>query len=371
MGLGTKIIGEPYTLEDKDLLETLVNNLMVSLKNARAAQALKEAYDEVTTLNQAKDKMIHHMAHELQTPLALLKSALRMLGRQLESVPSEKWERTMQRAERSIQRLVDMQIEVNDIIQKSESRERNMVSCLLDQCTDVLEDLIVEQTADAVIVEKIRGRIDEIFRPRPLIPETLFLAQFVQTQMQKTRPLYDHRNVEVILETEETPPIWIPPDPLEKLIVGLFKNAVEYTPDEGRIEVSVKPGGQGAVFTVRDAGVGIESSHLKLIFKGFFPTRDTNAYSSGKPYDFNAGGKGADLLRLKLFSERYNFQLDLQTTRCSFIPHQSDVCPGQISECSFCRSLEDCYRSGGTTVRALFTAAENESLSKNYREDKT
>jgi len=126
LGLGPKIIAEPYGAEDQDLLETLVNNLVVSLKNARAAQALQEAYDEVTTLNRAKDKMIHHMAHELQTPLALLKSALRMLGKQLAAVPEEKWERTLQRAERSIQRLVDMQIEVDDIIQKSEPRERKV-----------------------------------------------------------------------------------------------------------------------------------------------------------------------------------------------------------------------------------------------------
>ena len=63
----------------ESMLETLVNNLVVSLKNARATQALKEAYDEVNTLNRAKDKMIHHMSHELQTPLALLKSALKCL----------------------------------------------------------------------------------------------------------------------------------------------------------------------------------------------------------------------------------------------------------------------------------------------------
>jgi K+-sensing histidine kinase KdpD len=99
LGLGPKIIGEPYTTEDQDLLETLVNNLVVAMKNANAAQALQEAYEEVTSLNRAKDKMIHHMAHELQTPLALLKSALRMLGKHLESVPEEKWERTLQRAE--------------------------------------------------------------------------------------------------------------------------------------------------------------------------------------------------------------------------------------------------------------------------------
>jgi signal transduction histidine kinase len=357
LGLGPKIVAEPYNEEDKDLLETLVNNLVVSLKNARAAQALQEAYEEVTTLNRAKDKMIHHMSHELQTPLALLKSALKMLGKHLASVPEEKWERTLQRAERSIQRLVDMQIEVDDIIQKSEPRERKVISCLLDQSADALEVLIAEQTGEGAIVEQIRSRIDEIFGSRHLIPETLYLDQFVQVQMQKIKPLYDHRNLEIIVNTEETPPIRIPSDPLEKLIVGLIKNAVEYTPDEGRIEVSVKQMGPGPAFTVQDAGVGIEEGHCKHIFEGFFPTQDPEAYSSRKNFDFNAGGKGADLLRLKLFSERYDFQLDMASTRCRHIALQNEACPGKISECSTCRSPEDCYRSGGTKVRALFTTA--------------
>ena len=55
VGLGTKIIDESFSGEDKNLLETLINNLAVSLKNARSSEALKEAYEEMTLLNRAKD----------------------------------------------------------------------------------------------------------------------------------------------------------------------------------------------------------------------------------------------------------------------------------------------------------------------------
>jgi K+-sensing histidine kinase KdpD len=359
LGLGPKIVGEPYNAEDKDLLETLVNNLLVSLKNARSARALKEAYQEVTILNRAKDKLIHHLSHELQTPVALLKSALTLLKRRLASLPTEKWEKVMLRAERSIQRLVDMQIEVEDIIQKSEPRNWSMISRLLDQCADALEILIVEQTSNEAVVEKIRNRIDEIFGPKHVVAEILFLDQFVHEQMQKIKPHFGHRKVEVILDTVQTPPIRIPSYPLEKLIIGIIKNAVENTPDGGRIEVTVKNRKSGVAFAVNDTGVGIEERLRKHIFEGFFPTQDPNLYSSKKKFDFNAGGKGADLLRLKIFSERYDFQLDMASTRCQHIPLQSDVCPGKISECSFCQNPEDCYRSGGTTLKALFTVTEN------------
>lgn len=41
LGLGSKIVGEPYSKEDKDLLVTLVNNLTVAVKNARSFEDIK------------------------------------------------------------------------------------------------------------------------------------------------------------------------------------------------------------------------------------------------------------------------------------------------------------------------------------------
>jgi len=83
------------------------------------------------------------------------------------------------------------------------------------------------------------------------------------------------------------------------------------------------------------------------------------AYSSKRPYDFNAGGKGADLLRMKIFSERYSFKIDMVSSRCRFIPKESDICPGRISKCAFCENKEDCYHSGGTIFYLYFHQLRN------------
>ena len=52
---------------------------------------------------------------------------------------------------------------------------------------------------------------------------------------------------------------------------------------------------------------------IEQLFHGFFHTGDTGDYSSGKPFDFKAGGKGLDLLRSKLFSERYGFDIQVES----------------------------------------------------------
>ena len=356
MGLGAKIVDEPYREEDKDLLETLVNNLVVSLKNARAAEALKEAYEEVTILNKAKDKMMDHLSHEIQTPVAVLMSALTLLKRPLASLPEKKWQRAMARAERSLGRLLALQGELEDILKDSQHRNHHILCRLLDQCTDELEILIAEEAGEGPVVDKVRNRIDEIFGTQEAVAEKIDLEHFAQETIDRIRPLFAHRHLDVIIDVEPTPPVFIPSDPLEKLIIGLVKNAIENTPDEGRIEVSVRNKEAGVEFLVRDTGVGIVEEHRKRIFEGFFPTQETNSYSSKTPYDFNAGGKGADLLRLKIFSERYNFKLVMSSEKCRHIPFSSDICPGKISCCQFCHSVEDCSTSGGTSFKADFPA---------------
>jgi hypothetical protein len=120
--------------------------------------------------------------------------------------------------------------------------------------------------------------------------------------------------------------------------------------------VKVKNRDSAVAFSVHDFGVGIAKEHRQRIFEGFFPTQDTMGYSSKNPFDFNAGGKGADLLRLKIFSERFDFKLDMSSSRCRYIPLATDMCPGKVSQCQFCKTVEDCYLSGETLFTALFKA---------------
>ena len=66
LGLGSKLIGDSYTSDDEELLDTLVNNLVVALKNARSFQ-------EIKGLNQdLQEKNI-----QLETALVQLKASMR------------------------------------------------------------------------------------------------------------------------------------------------------------------------------------------------------------------------------------------------------------------------------------------------------
>jgi signal transduction histidine kinase len=105
-----------------------------------------------------------------------------------------------------------------------------------------------------------------------------------------------------------------------------------------------------------DYGVGITPENQKMIFGGFFHTQGTALYSSKSPYQFNAGGSGTDLLRIKIFSERFGFAVDFESTRCKFIPDDRDQCIGKISSCSHISDKIDCLSSGGSRFSVIFPA---------------
>jgi PAS domain S-box-containing protein len=342
---------------DIELLNMLAGTVALSVENARFSEEIKEAYREVTSLNRAKDRVINHLSHELKTPVSVLSASLNILAKKMSQLPEETWGPTMERANRNLDRLLSIQYEVEDIMQDGDFESYRLLSMLLDQCSDELESLVVEETGDGPIVQKIRNRIEEIFGPKESEIRAIQLDGFLKERLDVLGPQFSHRQVEIVTHLESVPLICIPSDVLEKIFDGLVKNAIENTPDEGRIDITVRRKGTGAELEVHDYGVGITEENQKRIFEGFFTTQETLSYSSKQPFDFNAGGKGADLLRMKIFSERYNFKIEMHSTRCRFIPKESDLCPGKISDCSFCTQTEDCHHSGETTFTLYFPPA--------------
>jgi hypothetical protein len=94
-----------------------------------------------------------------------------------------------------------------------------------------------------------------------------------------------------------------------------------------------------------------------MIFKTFFSPGNPMKYASRMPYEFNAGGKGFDLFRMKVFSERYNFKIQLTSKRCCFILRDNEECPGSIDECVHCANSADYQKDRGTTVSVQFHPA--------------
>ena len=343
---------------DVELLSAIANYVALPIENAAINEELKRSYQEVRSLNRAKDQVIHHLSHELKTPISILAASLGLLRKKLSGLEDRNWDSILQRAQRNLDRLLEMQYQIEDILREKDYKTYYMLSSLLDACADELEVLVSEELEEKDIIGRLRRRIEELFGPHDTQPEVVPLDQFVAKKIKALEPRFAHRKCRIEVRISAVPAIWIPADVLDKIVEGLVRNAIENTPDSGEIIVSVGNGEIGPELEIRDTGVGISEENQRLIFENYFTTYDTMQYSSRQPYDFGAGGKGFDLLRMRIFSERYHFRLNLSSQRCSLLSQESDSCPGMIEDCVHSRQPQDCRDSGGTTVSVQFYPAD-------------
>jgi signal transduction histidine kinase len=332
IGLGDKLSGDLYTSDDQELLSTMARQGAVAIENARLHQARIEALEnskkELEQLNRAKSRALDHLSHELRTPLAVIQGNIRILKRktQAETPPIVRAE-VFESLEKNLSRLSDIQQETDQIIRSHQELE-------------------------------VGPGFEENDHPLSISAETIHLYSFTKGILEGVKKKSSHRTIQFEIDGEEDLNLAIDPKILEACLVGLLKNAVENTPDEGMIRVVLEKKNQWVQLKIMDFGIGITKENQRNLFDGLFHTLDTALYSSKKPYDFGAGGKGLNLLRIKTYGRRFGFDISAASQRCIHLPTDRDLCPGKISECPHCKTVEECLQSGGSTFCLTFTVAE-------------
>jgi len=94
------------------------------------------------------------------------------------------------------------------------------------------------------------------------------------------------KEITIHFEPEEEPTFaWGQPVMLRRLFFNLIGNAIQYTPSQGEICISLATGKQYAQVKIRDTGVGIPPEDLEKIFDRFYrvdPSRSrTKGYGLG------------------------------------------------------------------------------------------
>jgi len=317
-----------FTKEDETFLGTFGNNASVFIEMAQLQQAridaLEQSRKELENVSKAKSRALDHLSHELRTPLAVIQGNIRILKRKAQAqTPPLVKEELFESLEKNLNRLSAIQTETDQIIRSHREIEK----------MDRREELDIEHSAS-------REGID--------------LYPFVRRMLENIKDQTRHRSVEINLDGGRDLTLTMDPKILEEIVTGLIKNAVENTPDEGIIRIVLEQKGQWLQIKVMDFGIGITKENQKHLFDGLFHTLDTELYASKKPYDFGAGGKGLDLLRIKTYGQRFGFDISVASRRCIHLPTDRDLCPGKISECPHCQSRDDCLDFGGSTFCVSF-----------------
>jgi signal transduction histidine kinase len=340
-----------FTEDDLYLLQSIAPYVTIALENARV-------YEQLKALDKAKERIMNHLSHELKTPIAIISGILERISKKAGRAGLTGLEQSIEVGQRNVRRLLQLQSKIDDILQGKSDQEKGSVVKIIEDALSFVQELRQDEPDGySQILDLVTERIESIYRVDELCSERVHLSDFLDGICDEALRLATGREIEVVRALQKGVAIDEDRTMLAKVCSGLLKNAIENTPDEGRIEVSLKAAKTTARIEVQDYGVGVTEQNQELILGGFFHTQDTIAYSTKKPYDFNAGGSGSDLLRAKVFSERCGFSIAFESTRCIHSPADSDECPGRISRCPKVKSREECFTAGGTLFSLTFPRA--------------
>jgi signal transduction histidine kinase len=119
-----------FDADDIELLTAMADVVAAPIENARMTQELNDSYRRLRELNEAKDRVISHLSHEFKTPLAVLSASLKLLEPTLAASGTRQWRTAFERAQRSLQRLLDMEYAIEDLLRQGDDADFDMMARL-------------------------------------------------------------------------------------------------------------------------------------------------------------------------------------------------------------------------------------------------
>jgi signal transduction histidine kinase len=220
--------GGGFSEADINILSIIASQAAVAIHNARLVQALQRAYDELSRVDKLKTDFMSIASHELRTPLGVILGYATFLKEEAQGELSGHAERVLNSAIR-LRSLVEDMTNMNLL---------HMGAAKLD-----LKTVSVQQ-----IIQSIFDEVAPTARAKG------------QQLVMKLPP----HSLTVRADAEK----------LGLVFTNLLNNAIRFTPDQGKINVTAMPKHGEVWISIRDNGIGIPHNELDNIFHEFYQMED-------------------------------------------------------------------------------------------------
>jgi signal transduction histidine kinase len=236
INLSHKFTKDIYSREDIELLSTLANQTAIAIENARLYEDLKRSKSYIRRADRLASlgTLTAGLAHEIRNPLVAIKTFTHLLPERIDD--QEFRDKFLQIASGEVDRISSLITELLDFARPSDPK------LALESINIILDGMIL----------------------------------LVSTEMNK-RQISNIKDYDSNLPYAE-----IDREQIKQVFLNILLNAIEATPDKGKITVRtrsfMKPGGEPYVqIEVTDTGCGIPPDQLEEIFNPFFTTKNTGS----------------------------------------------------------------------------------------------
>jgi signal transduction histidine kinase len=221
-----------------------VNELRATVGRALERRQLRRRLVELEHLDKLKTQFLSIASHELRTPLTAVSGFMQIARRRMSrlskatDVPpslredAQKADETLEMADRQAKKLARLIDELLDVSRLQQGRVEMRLAQI--ELADVVRD----------VAERMR---------------LLGKGHEIETKIDGAALIIADR------------------DRIEQVFESLVGNAIKYSPDLGRIEMSMHVNGADAIVLVRDEGIGIAPGEVEKIFGLFYRSPDPRA----------------------------------------------------------------------------------------------
>jgi len=212
----------------------LYRNLQLRMKELNQSRALLSRAEKLSFLG----NMAARLAHEIKNPLTAIGTFIQMLPKKFDDP--------------------EFRNEFYKIALEETHRVSNLITELLDLTKARESHFEIENIHD--VIEKMVTLVT---------PQGKGKRITISTQFDPT-----------------IEPIWMDSEKMKQVFLNLLSNAIEFTPEQGRIDIEtrqrrLKEKGEVVQIKILDTGIGIPKSNLEAVFDPYFTTKHKSSMHNG------------------------------------------------------------------------------------------
>jgi signal transduction histidine kinase len=233
--------------ETRDTLEVFAPQIAIAIENAKLYSKLQEQMRELkqsqALLNRAEKfsflgNLSARLAHEIKNPMTAIGTFIQMLPSKYDDE--------------------EFRNDFYSIAMEETQRVNNLITELLD---------LVNTKEPHKEISDLHGLIDKM----------ILLVS----------PQTNAKRIEIVRQFDpDIGHVWIDPEKMKQVVLNLLSNAIDFTPEEGKIEIITKNNTYEGTsefihIKIKDNGQGIPVDHIDKVFDPYFTTKHRSDIHKG------------------------------------------------------------------------------------------